>query len=167
MLAKIKSLGPTKSTHIQVEDTYFVLDALKGHVVRHRCDQEIQQLTIKSQGGNDTENRLEVNLNLGLSFGNQGASVEGFLKPFGIRRQATLHKRVHAFYFPQCEIVWYEAKAKGKSICCLEIEATKCETVAAAQAVIADYEGRLGLDSKNREHQSLFELLLWSDLTTS
>ena len=57
-------------------DTYFVLKSTSGYVYRHRCDEEIQQLSLKSVS-KDPAVRTEVNLN--LSGGNQISSVRGFL----------------------------------------------------------------------------------------
>ena len=76
-------------------------------------DAELQQLTIKSLGS-DTEVRGEVNLELGLHAGDQEARVESFLGHLGLTWSGTIHKDVEVWYYPECEVVLYEAATESK-----------------------------------------------------
>ena len=62
-LERLRSLSPLRMSEVEVEDTYYVLNAANGFVYRHRYDKELEQLTVKSVEKNP-EVRLEVNLSL-------------------------------------------------------------------------------------------------------
>lgn len=159
------SLGPQHSNEIAVEDRYYVTKVLPGHVYRHRIDEEIQHLTVKSLEL-DSAVRLEVNLDLGLHKGDQAQSVDAFLRPLGLLWKGVLHKQVRVFYFADAEIVHYTATYKDKKISCVEIEAKKAVDVDTALSIIDSYTDRLSLDRSYRSDQSLFHLLLADDMPT-
>ena len=159
----VKSFNPQHSNEIAVEDRYYVVKALAGHVYRHRIDDEIQHLTVKSLE-QDSAVRLEVNLDLGLHKGDQAAAVDAFLKPLGLLWKGVLHKQVRVFYFADAEIVHYKARYKDQTISCVEIEAKKAADIDSALAIIDSYTDRLNLDRSYRSDQSLFHLLLASDM---
>lgn len=162
--ATAKRLKPHKSSCLSVTDTYYVVEALPGHVVRHRIDAELQQLTIKSTG-KDNECRTEVNLDLGLHRGNQAGAVEAFLQPLCPLWSGSIEKKIFVFYFDECEVVHYTARSgSGNVVHCVEFEALAKETTEEALAVIAKFEKAFGFDSKSRCGRSLFELLFASDL---
>ena len=157
--AVARRLNPRKSSRLTVTDTYHVVEAMPGHVVRHRIDHELQQLTLKSTGV-DNECRTEVNLDLGLHRGNQSAAVDAFLQPMRPLWSGSIEKKIFVFYFDQCEVVHYVARSgAGKTVYSVEFEALAKETTEQALAVIAEYEKAFGFDPAQRCHSSLFELL--------
>lgn len=157
--AQIKQLRPDRSSEITVQDTYYLLKDNPSWVYRHRLDEEIQQLSVKSRGG-DAEHRAEIDLNLGLGFGDQSKAVERFLKSIGVVWQGVIKKHVWAFYFSDCEIVYYEASSACDHVCCVEFEARNCRSVEQSLQVIDSYESRLGFEKTARCKASLFDLLL-------
>ena len=159
--SKLKSLKPNLYKHVDVVDTYFVLESTKGHVYRHRCDEEIQQLSLKSIS-KDPAVRKEVNLN--LSGSSQLSSVRGFLEAGNILFEGSINKSVFVYEFSDVEIVFYRASHKNKIVRCIEIEAKNPDSIESAKAIIESYEQKIGLDSKQREKSSLFDLLLADQL---
>jgi hypothetical protein len=153
------SPGPLRTGESRVQDTYFVIARHDQLIFRHRHDAERQELTLKSRGG-DTEVRLEVNMRLDQGAGNQVAQVAAFLRPFGISWQGTLIKDIQVFYYSDCEVVYYTARAGDRELRCVELEATHDGDLAAAQKTLAHYEAQLGFAAHPRAQESLFELLL-------
>ena len=84
---------------------YYVPPGRRTHH-RHRIDKEIQQLTLKSRGG-DNEVRTEINLTWALPapklMPEAWMGVIGALPGYGIV------KEIRVFDFPDCEVVYYEA----------------------------------------------------------
>ncbi|SME90311.1 CYTH domain-containing protein [Pseudobacteriovorax antillogorgiicola] len=158
-LQMVERLEPSGRSQVRVSDRYYLCESNPSHIYRHRLDQEIQHLTLKGLG-KDSETRIEVNLDLGLHRGDQGDRVAAFLKPLGIQWSGVIEKDVWAYYFKNCEVVYYEAHFKEKSVRCIEIEATNCQTLDEAKATIANFEKKLGLNPTNRCGESLFHLLL-------
>ena len=156
---RAQRLGPSATTELRVQDTYFIT-ALPEVVFRHRYDVERQELTVKSRGPGDTEVRREVNLRLDQARGSQLPAVTAFLTPFSIRWQGSLTKDICVFYYPDCEVVYYAARAGERKVCCVEFEAVDSPNLDAARATLATYEQHLGLGTAQRVHQSLFDLLL-------
>jgi hypothetical protein len=157
-------LKPRKSSRLTVTDTYHVVEAMPGHVIRHRIDQELQQLTLKSTGP-DNECRTEVNLDLGLLRGNQAGSVEAFIQPMRPLWSGSIEKKIYVFYFDECEVVHYSAcSGSGKVVHCVEFEALSKDTTEQALSVISRFEAAFGFDPGQRCNQSLFELLFTDDL---
>lgn len=159
--SKLKSLNPSLSKHVDVVDTYFVLESTKGHVYRHRYDKEIQQLSIKSIS-KDPSVRKEVNLD--LSGDNQISFVRGFLEAGNILFEGSINKSVFVYEFSDAEIVYYRANHNNKYVSCVEIEAKNASSVESAKAIIESYERKIGLDSSQREKSTLFDLLLGAQL---
>ncbi len=157
---RARELGPERTTELHVVDTYFVTKLGPGVVFRHRYDEERQELTVKSRGPGDTEVRREVNLRLDQASGSQLAAVTAFLQPFGILWQGSLGKDICVFYYPDCEVVYYDARAAERRVCCVEFEAVGGASLEAARATLLAYEQRLGLGQKRRVQESLFDLLL-------
>ncbi|MEY4632211.1 MAG: hypothetical protein RIQ81_2331 [Pseudomonadota bacterium] len=153
-----KALKPDDEGQVDVRDSYYVINAMPGHVVRHRVDREIQQLSVKSVAP-DNERRLEVNLELDQSGGDQQRAVEAFLAPMGILWRGTIEKKIHVFYFADCEVVHYEARAGGKSVACVEFEAKAKSGESAALEAIRRYEVAFGFADATRCRQSLFEIM--------
>lgn len=154
---KLKSLSPNFTKHVDVVDTYFVLKSTSGYVYRHRCDEEIQQLSLKSVS-KDPAVRTEVNLN--LSGGNQISSVRGFLSAGDILFEGSIRKSVFVYDFNDAEVVYYKAQHDDHRVSCIEIEAKQATSVEAAKAIINSYEHEIGLDTSRREKSTLFDLLL-------
>lgn len=149
---------PEKHYETEVCDSYYIVKAAPNLVYRHRYDNLLQQLTIKSLG--DNEVRLEVNLDLDLTKGNQWQRVEGFLRPLGILHSARLEKKVKVFYFENAEIVFYRASHQDLSISCIEIEARHHASVDEGKKILGIWESRLGLDPERRCRDSLLKLLV-------
>lgn len=117
----------------------------------------LSQLSIKSLRP-DAEIRLEVNLELKANQTDL-ETVEQFLSPFGITWKGLIEKRVWVYYFPECEIVFYEAMHKGRSLSCIELEVISPEKQDSPRDVLKKYETLLGLDPEQRSKSSLFQLL--------
>lgn len=161
------ALGPTRTTELRVEDTYFVTALDPGLVFRYRTDAERQELTLKSRGEGDAEVRTEINLRLDPAVGDQRAAVEALLAPFRIAWQGTIEKDILVFYYPDCEVVHYRAASGGRELRCVEFEATGGADVAASLAVLERYEARFGFAGATRVRESLFELLLMPQMPAS
>lgn len=161
---RAQALCPQRTTELHVEDTYFVTGLGPGVVFRHRYDAERQELTVKSRGPGDTEVRREVNLRLDQARGSQLAAVAAFLEPLAIRWQGTLGKDICVFYYPDCEVVYYDARTAKRRICCVEFEAVGSANLDAARATLASYEKQLGLGAAPRAWESLFDLLLLPEM---
>ena len=134
--------------------------AAQGFVLRHRFDEELQQLTIKSLGA-DTEVRDEVNLDLGSrdSHRDQEAQVESFVARLGLVWSGTILKDVEVWYYPECEIVRYEATTDSRRITCVEFEALQKDSLDGALATLDRFERATGFSGKPRAHLSLPQLL--------
>lgn len=161
---RAQALGPQRTTELHVEDTYFVTGLGPGVVFRHRYDVERQELTVKSRGPGDTEVRREVNLRLDQSAGSQLAAVSAFLEPLSIRWQGSLGKDICVFYYPDCEVVYYDARTAKRRVSCVEFEAIGSADLESARATLASYEQRLGLGDAQRAWESLFDLLLLPEM---
>lgn len=154
------SLGPARVTRTQGRDTYYLTALHPGLIFRHRIDHERQELTVKERGGEDSEVRLEVNLRLDPAMGDQRDAVAAFLGPFRITWQGSLTKDLEVFYFSDCEVVQYTARAGDRVVRCVEFEALGAADLAAARAILSAHEQRLDFAGRPRERRSLFDLLL-------
>ncbi len=161
---KVREFGPESDYETSVEDTYYLVRRLPNYVFRHRCDKFIQQLTLKSLAG-DNEARTEVNLDLGHHKGNQGIAAKAFLEPLGILWSGILLKNVQVFYFPDAEVVYYEARFQDRLQKCIEVEVRKPPSMAHAKGVLSSWESALSLDSNRRSRLSILELLVLPSLT--
>lgn len=155
---KLLAWKPEKHYETEVCDSYYVVKSAPGYVYRHRYDNLLQELTVKSLGNNEV--RTEVNLALDRAKGNQAQTVEAFLRPLGILHSARLHKSVKVFYFDLVEIVFYRATHEDLAVSCIEIEARHPRSIDEAKAQLALWEGRLGLEPEKRCQDSLLKLLV-------
>lgn len=156
---KLSTLSPNRQSQVSVRDTYFVLRHDNQHVFRHRFDNEIQQLTVKSVEC-DASVRTEINLPIDQSKGDQKAAIEAFMGTLGCLWTGELHKDIQVSYFDDCEIVFYRAANNNESLYCVEFEAVNPESVQDGLDVLARYENALGFNPQDRDGRSLFELLL-------
>lgn len=156
--ATAESLGPRRKTALVVRDTYYRLAGDGDLIYRHRFDEELQQLTVKSLA-DDPQVRLEVDLDLGHHRGDQRAAVEAFLGARGIAWRGELHKDIEVFYFGDCEVVYYRAWTGRRELAVVELEATHKPSLEEALATVYAYRRRLGLDGAERELRSLPQLL--------
>lgn len=152
-----QKLRPDHQKQLRVVDAYYVPAVGESWIYRHRYDEEIQQLTVKSRGG-DTEIRTEINLD--LTGENQAFKVDAFLATFNIEEKHEVVKQIHVFDFPDCEIVHYVARCGGKTVSCVEFEAVGASSVEAALGVLDRYENALGFDPNHRSKINLFDLLV-------
>jgi hypothetical protein len=181
---RVLGLHPERTSQVEVDDTYYVPRHRPGVILRHRFDAELQDLTLKSRDGGDTESRTEVTLKLEHAAGDQQAGVrallDALLGPDGVLWQGALHKSLHAFYFPDCEIVFYEARParsgkqpegqpegqpaaqgnKQEVVRCVEFEARGARDLDEALRTLERYEERTGFSGRPRSKRSLFDLLL-------
>lgn len=155
---KLKSLGKPIEKHLVVTDTYLALAGKESFIFRHRHDEEIQQFTVKSYGG-DTRDRLEINLEL-LNDTSQKDAVVAFLQTIGEVTSHGILKIVDIFDFPDCEIVHYKAEAGGKTVYCVEFEAVGVETYEEAAKIIGRYASATGFGHLERCEISLFDMLI-------
>lgn len=166
--AQLVALGPTRISEVEVDDTYYVPRERPGVILRHRYDRELQDLTLKSRSGADPEARTEITLKLEHGTGSQQRAVAEFLDALlgtgsragGIAWQGSLHKSLHAFYFPDCEVVHYVATAGDRTVRCVEFEARGAADLDAARATLKRYEEQTGFAGQPRSKRSLFDLLL-------
>lgn len=158
---KARSLSPRRHKTLTVEDHYFYSTSFANRVFRYRCDAEIQQLTLKSLGkGNEV--RTEINLNLRSDL-QQSEQVSAFLGHIGIASLGKITKKIEVFEFDDLELVYYHASTERQSVACIELEATRYESVEEALSIVQSYEALFGFKSSDRELKSLPELLkLWS-----
>ena len=156
----LASLGPTRTHSIRVRDRYYLTEGglARRFVIRHRCDAELQHLTIKTLEA-DTEVRDEVNLDLGLQAGDQAAPVEAFMARLGVRWSGTVQKDVDVWYFADCEVVHYLASTDARSVRCVEFEATRGHSLAEALAIVETFERATGFHGLVRSRVSLPQLL--------
>jgi hypothetical protein len=155
--ADLRSQHGVVEKHVDVTDTYYRFETMPDLICRHRHDVEIQQLTVKSYGG-DTRDRMEVNLQLDNS-ASQKRTVEAFLGSFGQPVAFEIRKKVDIFDFPDCEIVHYIAQANDKRVRCVEFEAVGAADWSSAWEIIKRYAGASGFLNKTRCEISLFDLL--------
>lgn len=152
------ALGPEKRTTLEVRDTYYLLEGDRQLVYRHRYDEELQELTVKSLG-DDAQVRLEVNLDLGHHRGDQQDTVAAFLAARGIAWQATVYKDIDVFHFPDCEVVYYRARGDRRTLHCVEFEAIHKPTIDEALAILDRYRAEIGFTDAIREPRSLPQLM--------
>jgi len=151
------ALGQPVEKHLDVVDTYYQFADRPGYIYRHRHDEEIQQFTVKSYGG-DTRERVEVNLSL-TNDASQADAIATFLSSFGKPEAFGICKRVDIFDFPDCEVVHYVAEAGGRRVRCVEFEAVGVDTWQQASQVIERYAKATGFDRRQRCEIALFDLL--------
>jgi len=156
----LQTLQPTGQHTLQVRDHYFLTGdgRARHYILRHRFDDELHQLTIKSLAS-DPEVRDEINLDLGHHKGDQAAAVEAFAARMGVTWDGALLKTLDVWYFPDCEVVHYVAASGDRTVRCVEFEAIRKASVAEALAVIERYERATGFDPATRSRQSLVALL--------
>ena len=160
----IAALGPTRANAIHVQDRYFLTESGKTRrfLVRHRYDAELHHLTIKTLE-TDSEVRVEVNLDLGHHAGNQEARVDAFVGQLGVLWSGTLHKELEVWYFPDCEVVYYEASTEARAVRCVEFEATRKDSLAKALETVERFERATGFQSSSRARLPL-PLMLFPEL---
>ena len=157
---RVMALRPVRTNAIQVRDRYFLTETgqQRRFLLRHRLDNEIQQLTLKSLS-DDTEVRDEINLDLGHHAGDQSLAVDAFVHHLGVRWSGTITKDIAVWYFDDCEVVHYRATAGARAVRCVEFEATRKDSVADALAIVERYERATGLHGFTRSRASLPQLL--------
>lgn len=155
---RCRALAPQHEKALTVTDTYYVPPGSVNRIYRHRIDREIQQLTLKSRGG-DNEVRTEINLELGAER-SQAEAVEAWMRILGATPGFGISKDIRVFDYPDCEIVYYEASHGSRNVCCIEFEAKHAESEAQGRLVLRKYEEHLGFDSDRREKVNLFDLLV-------
>ena len=162
LFADCRAMEPEGEKALTVTDTYYVPPGQANRIYRHRIDKEIQQLTLKSRGG-DNEVRTEINLDLGASR-SQADAVEAWMGVIGALPGYGIVKEIRVFDFPDCEVVYYEATHKALSVCCVEFEAKYAASEEEGLATLQRYEQRLGFDANDREKVNLFDLLVTAQL---
>ena len=156
----VAKLGPTRTSTVSVLDRYFLTEGGRARrfLLRHRYDAELHHLTIKALGS-DTEVRLEVNLDLGHHAGLQSAQVDAFMEQLGVTWRGTLNKELEVWYFPDCEVVYYQASTAARSVRCVEFEATRKDSLDEALAIVEGFERATGFAGAVRSHLSLPQIL--------
>lgn len=156
----VAALGPTRTGTVRVRDRYFLTEGGRARqfLLRHRYDTELHHLTIKALE-EDTEVRVEVNLDLGHHAGNQDAQVDAFVDQLGVLWRGTVHKDLEAWHFPDCEVVYYEASTSARTVRCVEFEATRKNSLDEALATVKRFEAATGFEDASRVRQSLPQLL--------
>ena len=167
LLQQLARLHPQHTAEALVTEHYYAAAHKPGLIFRHSFDPARQALTVKSRSlpdatAPDTEVRMEQTLLLERTHGSQEQTVKALLGLLEVQPRGSLQKRLWAFYFDDCEIVYYQAQTTGtepaRAVCCLEIEALN-DDLSAALLILQRYEQALGLDPAKRERRSLFDLL--------
>ncbi len=156
---KLLRLEPLRHEFFSPSDTYFAHPREPGYVYRYRRDHDLQELTVKSRGA-DIEQRLEINLAMSLTEGDQTEAVRQFLATLDVQFCGTLRKEIELFEFVDAEVVHYTASFGDKVVQCVEFEALKATSLEQAIQTITRYETILGFLAVNRCKTSLFDLLL-------
>lgn len=156
----VTALGPIRTSTVSVQDRYFLTEggSARRFLMRHRYDAELHHLTIKSLE-TDNEVRVEINLDLGHHAGPQAAQVDAFMAQLGVIWRGELQKELEVWYFPDCEVVYYEASTPSRSVRCVEFEATLKDSLPAALATVARFERATGFDGASRTRESLPQIL--------
>jgi len=156
----LEALGPSRRASLQVRDRYFLTEdgRAKRYVIRHRFDDELHQLTIKSLVP-DPEVRDEITLDLGRASGDQAAAVDAFMARMAVTWSGVLLKDLDVWYFPDCEVVHYVASSGTRTVRCVEFEATVKPSVPEALAIVERYERATGFHGATRSLRPLVELL--------
>lgn len=156
----LEALGPTRTNSIRVRDRYYLTETGPEHrfLLRHRHDADLQQLTLKSLEA-DSEVRDEINLDLGHHAGDQAQTVEAFVGRMGVQWTGTIEKDLSVWYFDDCEVVHYRATAGAATVCCVEFEATRRDSLAGALAIVERFERATGFLGRTRSHLSLPQML--------
>jgi hypothetical protein len=168
--AALDALKPVRHATLHVRDRYFITEAGRDRrfVLRHRFDQELHELTLKSMVS-DAEVRDEINLK--LQRGDQQSQVDAFVAAQGLLWQGALWKDLEVWHFHDCEAVFYVATAEDRvagaqgssppkrTVRCVEFEATVKPSREAALAIVSRYERATGFDSAMRTPESLVALL--------
>ena len=154
----VLSLNPRNVTALEVRDAYYILDARRDFIFRHRYDQELQHLTAKSFAA-DTEIRTEINLDLGQHKGDQQETVDAFFEALGVAWKGIIYKAIEVYNYPDCEIVYYEAwRDRHRRLRFVEFEAKNISDRDAALTVIERYKGLTGFEGRPREKKALVEI---------
>ena len=158
--AAIDRLHPTRTTALRVRDRYFLTEAgRRGRfILRHRYDSELHHLTLKSLA-RDTEVRAEVNLDLGHHAGDQAPAVDAFVEWLGATWKGVIDKDLTVWYFPDVEVAHYRASTGARAVECVEFEATRKQSLAAALRAVERYERATGFGDAARSHRSLPHIL--------
>ena len=156
----VERLHPTRANALRVRDRYFLTEAgRRGRfILRHRYDPELHQLTLKSLA-RDTEVRSEVNLDLGHHAGDQASAVDAFVERLGVAWTGVLDKDLTVWYFPDMEVAHYRAWTRARAVECVEFEATRKRSLAAALRTVERYERATGFGDVPRSHRSLPQIL--------
>ncbi len=163
IISNLQSMAPSKAYHVDVEDHYFLVAKVPGFIYRFRRDHQYNQLTVKSLV-RDSEQRTEVNLDLDRRLGLSAARA--FLSVLEIEFEAKIAKSVEVFYFPEVEIVYYEASSEDAKIACVEFEVRQ-EFKSTPRDVLESYQKKLGFNQRTRCQESLFHLLIFSKLPSA
>ncbi len=158
--AAVERLHPTRTNALRVRDRYFLTEAgRRGRfILRHRHDPELHHLTLKSLA-RDTEVRSEVNLDLGHHAGDQAAAVDAFVERLGVTWRGVLDKDLTVWYFPDVEVAHYRASTGARAVECVEFEATRKPSLAAALRTVERYERATGFGDATRSRRSLPQIL--------
>ena len=160
---RLRGLKCLKDFSVQVRDDYYWSPKFPAAILRHRFDEQLQQLTLKTKGL-AADARTEINLSLNHSGGDQRDGVAQFLGNLTPFQKVTVQKAVTIFLFSDCEVCFYEAKCGRRKIRCVEFEAIRKTTLKAARDVIKKYEDVAGFARMPKEGRSLFELLVVPEL---
>jgi hypothetical protein len=157
---RVAALGPIRTAAIQVRDRYFLTEGggARRFLIRHRYDAELHHLTVKSLE-DDSEVRVEVNLDLGHHAGSQDAQVDAFMDRLGVVWSGTLHKDLEVWYFADCEVAYYQASTPSRSVRCIEFEATLKDSLGDALAIVERFERATGFEGASRSRWSLPQIL--------
>lgn len=157
----LQGLEPKRHVTLRVRDRYFLTESGRARrfVLRHRCDPELHELTVKSLQ-DDAEVRDEINLK--LEAGDQEAQVDAFIGAQGVVWTGALWKDLEVWHFDDCEVVHYVATTEMRTVRCVEFEARRQSTLEAALAVVNRYEQATGFGHATRTPASLLALL-WPD----
>jgi adenylate cyclase class IV len=150
-----------ETIHVDGRDDFYIHN--DGNFLRHRINNEEQELTLKRRLDGDLTHRLELNLNVGLT---DEEVVAKFADTLGYKYSFTLFKESIIYHFADACLAFYKVKSKShkKARCFVEIEVynnIKGLDEKKAYRIIKKYEKVLhdiGVTEYDRLNSSLFEL---------
>ena len=82
-----------------------------------------------------------------------------FIEQLGVLWSGTLHKDLEVWYFPDCEVVYYQASTALRAVRCVEFEATRKDSLGTALDTVERFERATGFEDASRSKLSLPQIL--------
>ncbi len=164
----VKSLNPISFIYVESTDIYYAKS--ENEFLRHRLpaenkqgeEQDRSELTFKKKHIDQNNwTRTEVNLRIDK---NDPKLVEAFCEGLDYKRNMSIQKSCHIYFWPDADVVYYSVKDEaGKYTHCLEIEANEDIGMTQEESwnIVVKYEkllAPLGITPQKRKKLSLWEM---------